>query len=98
VPVPSDQLVAWLAGRGQSGGFALQEKSLVVQPGYAYARVPARESAQADAGDAAIRYRAVRYDGVLTVTDSDRLLQTASGGIGSAKSFGFGLLSLAPLP
>jgi CRISPR system Cascade subunit CasE len=41
------------------------------------------------------RFLAVRFEGVLEVTDPDQLLQTVSEGIGSAKGFGFGLLSLA---
>jgi CRISPR system Cascade subunit CasE len=94
VPVPSDQLVAWLADRGPSAGFLLEKEGLVVQPGYAYARIPALGKGREDT---AIRYWAVRYDGVLTVTDGDKLRQAVSGGIGPAKSFGFGLLSLAPV-
>ncbi|HLT47976.1 MAG TPA: type I-E CRISPR-associated protein Cas6/Cse3/CasE [Rubricoccaceae bacterium] len=38
----------------------------------------------------------VRFDGVLTVTDPDRLVEAVRRGIGPAKAFGFGLLSLAP--
>lgn len=40
----------------------------------------------------------VRFDGVLRVTDVEVLLDALRGGIGPAKAFGFGLLSLAPLP
>lgn len=38
----------------------------------------------------------VRFDGVLEVTDPVALLDAVRGGIGPAKAFGFGLLSLAP--
>lgn len=38
----------------------------------------------------------VRFDGVLRVTDAGRLLEAVRGGVGPAKAFGFGLLSLAP--
>lgn len=37
----------------------------------------------------------VRYDGLLQVTDPDLLLDAVSKGIGPAKAFGFGLLSMA---
>ena len=37
----------------------------------------------------------VRFDGLLRVTDPDRLAEAVRGGIGPAKVFGFGLLSLA---
>lgn len=38
----------------------------------------------------------VRFDGVLHVTDPDTLSTAVRKGIGPAKAFGFGLLSLAP--
>lgn len=38
----------------------------------------------------------VRFDGVLEVTDSEKLVEAVRNGIGPAKAFGFGLLSLAP--
>ena len=38
----------------------------------------------------------VRFDGVLRVTDAEALLEAVRGGVGPAKAFGFGLLSLAP--
>jgi CRISPR system Cascade subunit CasE len=41
------------------------------------------------------RLGAVRFDGLLEVTDSEEFLNTLRAGIGSAKAFGFGLLSLA---
>jgi CRISPR system Cascade subunit CasE len=39
---------------------------------------------------------AVLFEGILQVADPDKLRQTVESGIGSAKGFGFGLLSLAP--
>lgn len=39
----------------------------------------------------------VRFRGVLEVTDFDKFVDTYYSGIGSAKSFGFGLLLLAPV-
>jgi len=40
----------------------------------------------------------VRYEGLLQVTDPHLLVEAVRAGIGSAKGFGFGLLSLAPAP
>lgn len=40
---------------------------------------------------------AVQFDGVLKVIDKDRAIGTIERGIGSAKGFGFGLLSIAPI-
>jgi CRISPR system Cascade subunit CasE len=44
---------------------------------------------------AAVRHHLVRYDGTATVTDPDALARAVLGGIGRAKSYGAGLLSLA---
>ncbi|MEU1918386.1 type I-E CRISPR-associated protein Cas6/Cse3/CasE [Streptomyces massasporeus] len=44
---------------------------------------------------AAVRHHLVRYDGTATVTDSDALAEAVRVGIGRAKSYGAGLLSLA---
>jgi len=38
---------------------------------------------------------AVRFDGVLVVTDPHKLREAVANGIGQQKAFGFGLLSLA---
>ncbi len=40
----------------------------------------------------------VRFDGVLEVLDPEWVVQAVRQGIGPAKAFGFGLLSLAPVP
>jgi len=40
---------------------------------------------------------AVQFRGILEVTDRGKFIETYQSGIGSAKSFGFGLLLLAPI-
>jgi len=42
-----------------------------------------------------IQYKSVRYEGHLQVVDPAKLFETLREGIGPAKGFGFGLLSLA---
>ena len=39
----------------------------------------------------------VQFRGILEVTDQEKFIETYKAGIGSAKSFGFGLLLLAPI-
>lgn len=43
------------------------------------------------------KFAAVTFDGVLKVTDPDKFLIALRSGVGSAKAFGFGLLSIAPV-
>lgn len=83
-----EEQFAWLKRKGDSGGFRV---------------LSARTGDQEDVagkikrGDEihALKLAAVQFDGLLQVTDPERLHQTVCQGIGSGKGFGFGLLSLA---
>jgi CRISPR system Cascade subunit CasE len=81
---------AWLERKGAAGGFGVLHLT-IADEGTLRGRT---------AGDTrhALRFRAVRFEGVLEVLDPDQLWLTVQNGIGSGKSFGFGLLSLAPAP
>ena len=80
--------IAWLQRKGESGGFRL---------------ISVRTSDNTNVGGYIhrgetthrLRLFAVRFDGLLQVTDPDRLRETVRRGIGSGKGLGFGLLSLA---
>ena len=59
-------------------------------------RRPNRGSgAQAQIPKGEVAHAGVRFDGELTVTDPGELRDAVAAGIGPAKAFGFGLLSLA---
>ncbi|MCD6416003.1 MAG: type I-E CRISPR-associated protein Cas6/Cse3/CasE [Planctomycetes bacterium] len=106
VPVPVDQLHEWLNRRAEPSGFAL-ERLTGIQPGYVYFRKPVHDEVTKGAENAqgenaeqekrkGQRLRSARYDGILRITDPARFQQTLVSGIGPAKAFGFGLLSLGP--
>lgn len=46
--------------------------------------------------DRKIPFSAARFDGVLQISNPDLFIRALENGIGSAKGFGFGLLSVAP--
>lgn len=48
-------------------------------------------------GGGRLTFGSVLFEGQLKVSDVDAFKRTVEGGIGSAKAFGFGLLSIAPL-
>lgn len=79
---------AWLERKGEASGFRVLHLT-IADEGTLRGRT---------AGDTrhALHFRAVRFEGILEVLDPDQLWQTVQNGIGSGKSFGFGLLSLAP--
>lgn len=76
---------AWLARKGDQHGFRIER---------AAATCESRAARSQRHGDLA-EHLAVRFDGVLVVEDGVRLAAAVAGGVGAAKGFGFGLLSLA---
>jgi len=90
IPVPADEksLRNWLERRATRNGFTLEDVPFM-QAGYAYVN-KTRKTANCR------RLRSVRYEGILKVTDPDRFRCALATGIGPAKAFGFGLLSIAP--
>jgi len=79
----ADQM-AWLERKAATGWFAVHSV-LVSSEGVT----------RGDKNRCPIIRLAVRFDGMLTVTDADMFRATMAVGIGAGKSFGFGLLSLA---
>lgn len=86
VPVPDDRLIDWLARRAESAGFLINQDATIFQPGYAFMNKNGKRA----------RLRSVLFNGLLQVTDPDAFRRTLVSGIGSGKTFGFGLLSVAP--
>ncbi|MEX3106002.1 type I-E CRISPR-associated protein Cas6/Cse3/CasE [Streptomyces sp. ST1015] len=86
VPLTGPEADQWWARRAAEAGLTLD--TLVPTP-----LNPARRHAT---GCKPAYYQLVRYDGTATVTDPDALTRAVLTGIGRAKSYGAGLLSLAP--
>lgn len=89
VPVPDDKLEAWLERHANSSGFRLRRIDSVVT-GYTLA-----QKNKDDEKGTGARFRSALYNGVLSVEDPTAFRQTLVQGIGPAKAFGFGLLSIA---
>lgn len=87
VPVKTDQLIEWFVRK--SSGFSIGLDSTDIQTGYINVSNPR---------DGKARLFAVQYDGVLKITDAEQFENVLISGIGPAKSFGFGLLSITPVP
>lgn len=83
---------AWLEKKGEQHGFRLLQALIIpegIQVGY-------QSSGQKEGEKRRMAHVAVRFEGLLQVTDPERLWEAVRSGIGSAKGFGFGLLSLGP--
>ena len=99
--VKHDELRVWLERKGKvrcrdqdtgldvPGGFRIvEEKPLEISP--------MEENHFRKKGQAGY-HGGVQFRGTLEVTDPEKFVETYSSGLGSAKSFGFGLLLLAPI-
>jgi len=98
VPVRPEQLHEWLARRAALAGFLVEQDAVSIQPGYVYVKKPNGDGSHDDGKKPnSGRRRSVRYEGTLTVTDPATFKNALVRGIGPAKAFGFGLLSVAPV-
>jgi CRISPR system Cascade subunit CasE len=79
-----EEQLAWLARKGEAGGFHVQE-----------ACVSARGNDRARKEGHTLTFGGVLFDGVLEVTDPDAFVRTLEAGVGTGKGFGYGLLSVA---
>ena len=82
---------AWIARQGERNGFEVGEDEVVVQS-YTQHRV------RRGRGRAHMRYSSMEFDGILTVTDPERLIAGVAAGFGAAKSQGQGLMLLRRSP
>lgn len=103
VPVPTEKLFAWLEGKADVAGFRIQEDQTTVQPGYIYFKKdpPSTEETKGTNNKRRTcewkRLRSVLFEGLLTVSVPDAFQEALLCGIGSGKTFGFGLLSVSSI-
>ena len=84
--------VEWLASRAGRHGFALATQ----HDGRPNLRLHRSQTQSFRRGMGTVTFTTVTYDGILQVTNADAFRQTLTSGIGHAKAYGCGLLTLAP--
>ncbi len=84
---PDEVIVPWFARKGPRNGFELR-KCEVIQIGWVNAFRPGKGER--------MKFRSALLEGIFAVKDEKALADAIAAGIGSAKAFGFGLLSVAP--
>jgi CRISPR system Cascade subunit CasE len=99
---PEEAIVPWFARKAAQSGFELRDCH-VLRLGWAAGylpekKAPRKEGEEGAAGHPArqMRFRSALLEGTLAVADAPLFAQAIASGIGSAKAFGFGLLSVAP--
>jgi CRISPR system Cascade subunit CasE len=94
VPHRNDErCIEWLVRKGNDHGFEIVRDGHG-QPNVMLIREPARRGRR---GNAAITFEGVRFDGLLRILDAEAFRSAVVNGVGSAKAYGFGLLSFAPV-
>ncbi|HEY8601691.1 MAG TPA: type I-E CRISPR-associated protein Cas6/Cse3/CasE [Thermomicrobiales bacterium] len=93
-----DQL-AWLARKGETGGFRLLDVHATagiadVRASHGVNVIGNRPKEQE--GRKRMTFGSVLFEGRLAIDDTGKFRETLATGIGSAKAYGFGLLSIAP--
>lgn len=86
-----EPLMQWLARRAESSGFRPAASSW-----QHCARVAEERRVSGSRNGAKLTFASALFEGTLQVTDKERFLSALKHGIGSAKGYGFGLLSVAP--
>jgi CRISPR system Cascade subunit CasE len=86
-----EKQIEWLKRKGEQGGFRLLSARTSGQD-----VIQGRIRRNGKRHD--LKLLSIQFDGLLQVTDPDRLRESVQQGIGSGKALGFGLLSLARPP
>lgn len=81
--------IRWLERKAEAGGFRILSLT-VRRDGKLRDYIPRQDDAPTK-----LELLSVQFDGLLQVLDPQLLITTVESGVGSAKGFGFGLLSLA---
>lgn len=84
--------IAWLERKAVKGGFKIVNCRAMPE-----GIVKSDNNENTSGKSKKISHYAVLFEGILKVTEPELFLQSISNGIGPAKGFGFGLLSVAPL-
>jgi CRISPR system Cascade subunit CasE len=91
---------SWLQRMGESRGFRVLHDGaspLLMQAVHSVVQYPHRADGNNGHGAREKRYNAGLFNGTLTCTSAGELRSAIVNGVGHAKAFGFGLLSVAPV-
>lgn len=87
VPVRGDEArLEWLARRADASGFSFEPGSVRIT----------ELTTSGGRGGKSVSFGGALFEGALVVRDAERFRETLATGIGPAKAYGFGLLSIAP--
>ncbi len=86
--VKDEELSAWLTRKLETGGSSLLDVTIIPE-----GKLVGKRRGESPAKT----FHSIRFEGSLQVNDVSQFKELLACGIGSAKGFGFGLLSVAPI-
>lgn len=93
-PSAEDKLQEWLVRKAQMNGF--QVARVASRPDPLIGDMQPGSKTIEDGNEIPLAHKTIVYEGLLKITDIASFQQALRQGIGPAKAYGFGLLSLAP--
>lgn len=92
--------IQWLLGKAEDHGFQIADLEVLTEGGSEL--VPNVQTSRErnwkfPRAGKTVTVKSVQFDGVLTVTDPGAFSKALMGGIGAAKAYGCGLMTIAPL-
>lgn len=84
-----EEQVTWLVRKAGANGFTFSTSNLKVP-------LTAKVTFVRNQGEPKVVINKVMYEGILTVTDRDRFIGALTQGIGRAKAYGCGLMTIIP--
>ncbi|MBR2750422.1 MAG: type I-E CRISPR-associated protein Cas6/Cse3/CasE [Clostridiales bacterium] len=95
IPIKSSQMKDWFMGKVESYGFTVNSDGFDIVDLRDYDFHKNGESYLKK--EPKVRFKTVTFEGILTITDSEKIKSALVTGIGKEKAFGCGLLTLAGL-
>lgn len=95
----TERLLAWLLRKAERGGFQLAEREgldVASELERYRVRIAEEPKVRGRRNGAALTFGSTLFEGELVVTDPQAFAATLKQGIGTARAYGFGLLSVAP--
>lgn len=89
--------IEWLKRKGAGAGFRLAKVQIKTDVENVAAVAQSKIKSRRKAGEEAMTFGSVVFEGVLEITDAEKFQAALVSGIGSGKAYGFGLLSVAPV-
>ncbi len=98
IPITGEaELAAWLRRKGEQGGFSIPGLEHWPEGDIPLRITPEKRNEFRKPGLDKAHHSSVQFSGILHVDNATQFRQCFEKGIGSAKSFGFGLLLLQPI-